>query len=213
MATSLLFFEHAIAQPPLLISLEEAFSTATLLGRDNRWAWNITVPLYKAWDNDGVPSGGCFVDGVENCTTICSRQESIFLDPTTIHNCAVFWRLQYLGLFSHNIAGNGLDLSTGMSLLTESPVVQPSDQWWDNTDPISHCLQRTCSASDKSKSRNCDDHHIPVFEGESCVSPTKPFPLWYNICGGDGDDRIVDYNLNVDVGGIGVRYAMAHRSE
>jgi hypothetical protein len=189
---------------PRLYSLQSALQEAIITPDIS-----IQVPLYSAWwTNSSTWNGGCYdvSSQSENCSRICRDSTQFWGHTTTIHNCAVFWRLQELGIASStaDTSADHLSLARKVALFTDQPIVNyntgfiygpNSHQYFPALNPIQYCLERTCGAV---IGQSCEDLHLPTFDTASSPSISQ----YTDICPASGG--ITDHGLNGDVGGIGV---------
>lgn len=205
--SSLEFYNGSISlQHPRLYSLQDALSEAYISNLTSK----TKVPLYSGWwSNSKLVHGGCYnkTTKKEDCSSVCRDSTQFFTDATTIHNCAVFWRLQELGCANSTISNIGDNLKTAndMGLFTATPITGWQDGFLDRNqsfpglNPILQCLSKTCVAV---TNQDCQTLGVPILDD-------LPASMgYYDIC--DGSFGISDNGLNSDVGGIGVSLCERH---
>lgn len=186
-------------------SFQEAVNN-TLFDKDFRYS-NEATTLYAGWSAStpsaygAISSGGCLVNGTEDCGQVC-RRSTVFHDPTTLHNCVVYWRTEMsrrLLNLTITMSPESADVAQQhgfMDATDQSPNAMPGSQ-----DPaesfISTCLADYCWW--KYNQRDCNATGMAVLGPVFPAANTTLQPLnIFNIC-----DRI-DADINTDIGGIGV---------
>lgn len=197
------FYNASPLHHPRLYSLQSALGEATFATVPTR------IPLYSAWWENGQPRGGCFVEelGRENCNVTCRNSSRFFSEATTIHNCAVFWRLQELGYTMQSVddpQNANITTAIDMTMLTQKHITNSTDgftdhQYFPGLSPISHCLDRTCNAV---KDQYCAPLGVPLIEGLLPYEDSTHPAYYFDIC--NDTIGISDKHFNSDVGGIGV---------
>jgi len=162
---------------PRLYSLQTALSDAVFATK------GANIPLYSAWWTNATDwHGGCWnpTTNKEDCNSVCRDPGRFFTDATTIHNCAVFWRLQELNISSStsNTTLQEFELANEMALFTNTTITGYTDgfifgpkdsryQYFDGLSPIGYCLQRACIAN---TGQSCDDLRMTLVPGSAATS-------------------------------------------